>query len=124
MSNKKYLIMLAIASVLAGTFIINSTSAQAATSGQGWSGTNAETRQKNPGVFGTVTAIDGTTITITSKAMPSRNSKTSATATAATTYSIDASNATVTKNNTTAAVSNIAIGDTIMVQGKRKRHGR
>lgn len=56
------------------------------------------------GVFGKVTAISGTTITITD----SRNS---------TTYTVDASNATVTKNGPASSVSAIAVGDTIVVQG-------
>ena len=56
------------------------------------------------GVFGQVTAINGTSITITD----SRNS---------TTYIVDVSNATVTKNGAASSVSNIAVGDTIVVQG-------
>lgn len=66
--------------------------------GQGGSG------QASPGVFGQVTAISGTTITITD----SRNS---------TTYTVGASNATVTKNGAASSVAGIAIGDTISVQG-------
>lgn len=57
-----------------------------------------------PGVFGQVIAINGTTITIT-------DSRTS------TTYTIDASNASVTKNGSASSLSNIAVGDTVMVQG-------
>lgn len=57
-----------------------------------------------PGVFGQVAAINGATITITD----SRNS---------TTYTIDASNASVTKNGSASSLSNIAVGDTIIVQG-------
>jgi hypothetical protein len=56
------------------------------------------------GIFGQVTAINGTTITITD----SRNSST---------YTVDASNATVTKNGAASSVSAIAVGDTIVVQG-------
>lgn len=56
------------------------------------------------GVFGKVTAISGTTITITD----SRNS---------TTYTVDASNATVTKNGAASSISSIVVGDTIVVQG-------
>ena len=51
-----------------------------------------------------MTAISGTTITITD----SRNS---------TTYTVGASNATVTKNGAASSVAGIAIGDTISVQG-------
>lgn len=59
-----------------------------------------------PGVFGQVTAINGTTITITDT--DSRNS---------TTYTVDASNASVTKNGSASSLSNIAVSDTVMVQG-------
>lgn len=62
-----------------------------------------------PGVFGTVASIDGTTLTVTSKGFGSN--------TTATTYSVDASTATVTKSGATASVSDIAVGDTVMVQG-------
>lgn len=57
-----------------------------------------------PGVFGKVTAIDGTTITIT-------NSRTDAT------YTVDASNATVMKNGAKGSMASIAVGDMIMAQG-------
>ena len=60
------------------------------------------------GVFGTVSAISGTTLTVTSNA---QNGGT------ATTYIVDASSATVTKSGTASSVSAIAVGDTIMVRG-------
>jgi riboflavin synthase alpha subunit len=63
-----------------------------------------------PGVFGSVTAISGSTLTVTAKTRPN------STATA-TVYTIDASNAKITKNNVSAAISDIAVGDTVMVQG-------
>lgn len=62
------------------------------------------------GVFGTVTAVNGSTITLTGK-----NN---------TTYTVDASTATISKaptsigtQPTTITIANIAIGDTLMVQG-------
>jgi len=55
-----------------------------------------------PGVGGTVSAVNGNTITITG-----RNGQT---------YTVDASAATVTKEETV-SVSNIAVGDTIGVMG-------
>jgi hypothetical protein len=63
-----------------------------------------------PGVVGTVSAISGTTITLTG-----RTGFGSTTAT--TTYTVDASSATVLKNNATSTVSSIAVGDRIFVQG-------
>jgi len=62
-----------------------------------------------PGVFGTVSAVSGSTLTLTSKA---RGSTTSGT-----TYTVDASSATVMKNGTTSSLSAIAVGDMVMVQG-------
>ena len=62
------------------------------------------------GVFGTVEAIDGTTITVDGR---------QGTSTATTTYSVDASNAKVIKGTatTTASISDISVGDRVVVQG-------
>ena len=65
-----------------------------------------------PGVFGTVSAISGTTLTVTSKAMVGPNSNSTGT-----TYTVNAANATIVKNGATSTVSAIAVGDTVMVQG-------
>ena len=62
-----------------------------------------------PGVFGTVSAINGSTITVNSKGFGPNAT--------ATTYTVDGTNATVTKNGAASSVGNIAIGDIIMVQG-------
>jgi len=70
------------------------------------------------GVFGTVASINGTTITVTS--VPRLNMRKTATTTptpSPITYTVDAKNAKVTKNNADSAVSAIAVGDTVMVQG-------
>ena len=64
-----------------------------------------------PGVFGTVASVSGNTITVTSKGFgPNQNA-------AAKTYTVDATNATIFKNNATSSVSAIATGDTMMAQG-------
>jgi hypothetical protein len=71
-----------------------------------------------PGVFGTVTAINGTSLTVTSKTFGFQHSSSSAATTAAATvYTVDASNATVYKDNATSTISVVATGDTLMVQG-------
>ena len=75
------------------------------------------------GILGTVASINGTTLTVTTKARPMRapENSTSTTPVPATpapiTYTVDASKATVMKAGATSAVSNIAVGDTIMVMG-------
>ena len=86
----------------------------AATSVQGWGGGGMHRGGGAPGVFGTVNAVNGTTLTVTAKVRPN------ATSTAApTVYTVDASNAKIYKGSAMSAVSvsNIATGDTVMVQG-------
>ena len=64
------------------------------------------------GVFGTVTAVNGTTITVQTKTW----TKGSTTSTA-TTYTVNAAGAVVDKNRVASTVSAIAVGDNVMVQG-------
>lgn len=65
------------------------------------------------GIGGTVSAINGTSLTVTGKGRPAAGSTTATTVT----YTVDASSATVTKNGAASSVPDIAVGDTIMVQG-------
>src|ERR1700734_2448393 len=65
--------------------------------------------QRAPGVFGTVSAISGDTITLSSKGFGQNAT--------ATTYTVDATNATVMKSGSASSVGSIAVGDTLMVQG-------
>ena len=62
-----------------------------------------------------VTEVNGTALSVNS--IPGKMRNNSSTATTATTYTVDASNAEVTKNAATSSVSSIAVGDTVMVQG-------
>jgi len=66
-----------------------------------------------PGVFGTVSAVSGSTLTVTAKMRPN------ATSTPSTVYTVDASNAKIYKGSATSTVSisSIAVGDAVMVQG-------
>lgn len=83
----------------------------------GWQGSTMHVGTRAPGVFGTVASISGTTLTVTSK-MPQRPGGTTGTATVTpTTYTVDASNATVTKNNAASTLSAVSVGDMVMVQG-------
>jgi hypothetical protein len=68
-----------------------------------------------PGVFGTVSSISGNIITVTSKNFNPNSTSTSTSTT--TTYTVDATNAKITKDNATVTISSIAVGDTIMAQG-------
>ena len=66
----------------------------------------AETRpMPGPHVMGEITAINGSTITITAMGKDSG------------TYTIDASNATVEKDGTSSSLSALAVGDKIMAEG-------
>jgi hypothetical protein len=75
-----------------------------------------------PAVVGTVTAINGTTLTVTSKAWKAHpTASTSSVASAPAVYTVDASNAKITKGfgstAQTIAVSNIAVNDVVAVTG-------
>jgi lipopolysaccharide export system protein LptC len=88
-------------SVLLGSLLVSST-AFAAGPGMGGVG-------HTPGVFGTVSAISGSTLTVASKGFGSK-------ATSAT-YTVDATHATVTKSGASSSLSTIVVGDTVAVQG-------
>jgi len=78
--------------------------------GNGMFGRGGMNRGGMPTVVGTVSAINGNSLTVSGK--QGFNS------TAATTiYTVDATNAKITKNNTTGTISSIVVGDTIAVQG-------
>jgi hypothetical protein len=62
-----------------------------------------------PGVFGTVASISGDTLMVTSRGFGPN--------TATTTYSVDATNATVTKDNAASTLSAIAVNDRVFVTG-------
>jgi len=78
-----------------------------------------------PGVFGTVASINGNILTVTGRngfggpRPMTTGGTTSVAPTAPTpvTYTVDATNATVMKNNATSSLSAIVVGDTVMAQG-------
>lgn len=70
-----------------------------------------------PGVFGKVTAISGTNLTITSMGRFNASTTHTGFTNTSTTYSVDASNAIVLKGGSSSTFSAIAVGDTVMVQG-------
>jgi hypothetical protein len=81
-----------------------------------------------PVAVGKVTAISGSAITLSGMARPSLGAAPAAAKPAATSYTVDASNATITKMSappakgqapasTTISVSQIAVGDELVVQG-------
>ena len=62
-----------------------------------------------PAVLGSVTSINGTTLTLTGRVTPGNN--------ASTTYNVDASHAKVFKDRATTTISSITTGDMIFVEG-------
>lgn len=92
-----------VASSVIMSYLLVGGVALAAGNGQ-WKGGRA------PGLIGTVSAINGTTLTVTSKNFgPNETSAT---------YAVDASGAVVSKNGDTSSLNNVSVGDTIMVVGK------
>lgn len=87
--------------------------------GAGASGMTRGAGMVRPAVVGTVSAINGDTLTVTSHGFGGMMGKpnTTASAPATTMYSVDATNAVVYKNNATSSVSAIASGDNVFVQG-------
>ena len=115
MQNKKYVSFL-LAGLLIVTFIVAlPVFAQTPPAGQARGfGRGMGNQQRQPGIFGTVSSVNGTNLTVTSTSRVKPGSTVAATTT---TYTVDASNATVTKSNTASTVASIAVGDTVMVQG-------
>ena len=71
-----------------------------------------------PGVFGTVSAINGNILTVASKQWSKSVAGTTTTPTTSTiAYTIDATNAKIMKNNVAGTVSSIVVGDNVMAQG-------
>ena len=62
-----------------------------------------------PVVLGKVDSISGTTLTVSSRGFDKK--------TATTTYTVDASNAKVSKENATSTVASITVGDNVMILG-------
>lgn len=69
-------------------------------------------------IVGTVSSVSGNTITLSGHAgFGGRPGSTSTSAPASTTYTIDATNAKITKSGAALTISGIATGDTLMVRG-------
>jgi len=110
---------LAIAVPVFAQTSVNASAGVPATQKALWAGAGGMRGGKAPGVMGTVSAVDGSTLTVTSKGMMRvRPNATSSSATAAAiAYTVNASSATVYKNNVTSTIASVATGDTVMVQG-------
>ncbi len=111
---KSYLL---VGAVLVGSLMASGTVFAATSSSQhnGWGrgGADRGMMMRGNAVVGKVTAINGTTLTVLQNGFrgESQNANTGAT------YTVDASNATVTKNNATSNLSAISVGDMVVVKG-------
>ncbi|MGH7175384.1 MAG: DUF5666 domain-containing protein [Minisyncoccia bacterium] len=101
LKNKAWYI--ALGSVVLGCLLAGGTAFAA---GPGW---GMEIGQVQAPVVGTVSAVSGDTLTVTSRGFGRNATSTS--------YTVDASGATVTKAGTSSPISSIAIGDLVMIQG-------
>lgn len=120
MNTRKYLslaIALATAASVATAIPVSAdTTSPAATAAQhmgqwqGGKGGIGRPSGMKPGVFGTVASVSGTSLTVTGK-------QGFGSSTTSVTYTVDASNSVVKKDNATSSVSSIATGDTVMIQG-------
>jgi hypothetical protein len=121
MKTKRYLPLLAavglVASLgLASTAFADTNNTQPTPAPQGQrEGRGMEVRARMiPRVFGTVASINGNIITVTSvRGEKDRNRST-------TTFTIDATNAKIFKNNATSTIQSIVTGDTIVARGTLK----
>ena len=110
MFKNKFFSLVVMAGSIASLIAVMPAFAQGMPNGRGF-GSGTRSNGMKPGIFGTVSAISGTTLTVTQKMM-----RPNATTTP-TTYTVDASNATITKSGATTTISSIADGDMVMVQG-------
>lgn len=125
-SYKKYVASLAIAATITSTSLAVALPAFAQTNTQNNQGNNGNhagwmngrgqggpqhmmSGAMKPAVFGLVTGINGTSLTVESRGFGKN--------TATTTYSVNASGAIVIKNNATSSLSSIALNDRIIVEG-------
>jgi hypothetical protein len=125
MIDKKYVYAfttLAILATLVTTpvFASTTTTNKTAPKGNAWGnqmGGGKDHKNVGAGVFGTVSAVSGYTITVTGKQNYNKTTTTTATTTSTVTYTIDATNAKITKNNTAGTIDSILVGDNVMIQG-------
>jgi len=85
---------------------------------RGAGGMHGQMAGMKPAVFGKVSAVSGNTITVSQQAFGKPGTTgTTTTPPAATTFTVDATNAKVTKSNAASTVAAIAVGDMVFVQG-------
>ncbi len=110
MNKQKYSFLL-VTGLIALSFLVT-TSAFAQTNSNGVGRGMMNRGGQGPVISGTVLTVSGNTITVSAKrGLGDKNNST------VTTYTVDATNAKVTKNGTASTVSAIVVGDKLSVQG-------
>ena len=133
MNNKKYFALSVLLLVFVVLGVARVTSAQGFGQGRGQEGFRGGQRGKimgnNRGIVGTVSAVNGTSLTVVSKLRAdfgkdnekngedNNANDAKSNNSASLTYTVDASTATVTKNGASSSVSAITVGDTVQIQG-------
>jgi len=87
--------------------------------GRGGPGMGNGMMKMQPGIFGTVASVNGTTLVVLGRALGvgTTGAPGQMQMTATTTFSVNAANATVYKNNATSTLSSVVSGDRVFVQG-------
>src|SRR5512146_566500 len=110
MNRMKYRSLLVASILIIGAALVSPAFAQTPDQGSSiptngmWGKRPGGMMQTMPGIFGKVTAVNGTTLTVS-------DTRTD------TSYTVDASGATVMKNGSASSLSSVAVGDTVFVQG-------
>ncbi len=113
MKNKKYvytLIALIAIATLAGAVSVSAQEDNQPGNNASFNGRMHGRGTMKPSVFGTVSAVSGNIITMAGRQGFGANSTTA-------TYTVDTTNAKITKNNAAGTIASIVVGDTIAVQG-------
>lgn len=110
--SKRSLSVLIASSAVIGSLALAGTAFAASSNGLGHGGAT----MPRPAIVGIVASISGTGNTLTVNSKNWQRSGTT-TPTTSTTYTVDATNATVTKAGASSSVSAIAVGDQVMIKG-------
>ncbi len=118
---KKYILGVLMVFAMTGLGFASQAFAQTATGASpGWGprgGMHGGTGMVRPAVVGTVSAINGDILTVTGKQFVKSTITGTPPTSTTVIYTVDATNATVTKASVASTVSAIAIGDSVAVQG-------
>jgi hypothetical protein len=108
MQNKKYISLLIIGLMAVGLLVV--AAPILAQNDRGEYNNNSNEQFQKPVVSGTVSAISGNILTVSSKQESDKENTTK-------TFTVDATNATITRNGVAGTVASIVVGDRVSAQG-------